>query len=102
MRKPAAVGADWAELDAEPVRGQTLTPAIDFGGKLQRKLDGIRDAERDRRARYLRDFGGRDRDARRVPTPEYVDSGRTPKSSSKVRVPSEAFRKGYIGIRWDR
>ena len=51
--------------------------------------------ERERQAKHLRDFGGRERDARRVPNAAQVDSGRTWKSSSQIRFPSRAFRENY-------
>ena len=57
--------------------------------------------ERERREKYARDFGGRERDLRRVPNAAQVDSGRTWKSSSKIRFPSRAFQANYSLIDWD-
>jgi hypothetical protein len=56
----------------------------------------------EKRAKTLRDLGGPERDRRRIPPRALQTSGRSDKSSSRVRIPSEAFRRNLDLIDWSR
>jgi hypothetical protein len=104
MTKPIATTTDWAEpfhpgqesAPRVPVE-QVTQPGRHEGADFVARNHEI---QADRRARYLRDYGGRERDPRRVPPPEHQLSGRTSKSASRIRFPSEQFRRNYAEIDW--
>ena len=89
---------DWQDSDARPHGDIQITPP----GKhyLQDHLDHTKQEQTEYRAKVLRDMGGRKRDARRIPPAEYQLSGRTSKSSSRIRFPSQLFRERYGLIDW--
>ena len=105
MSKPIRATTDWAE-PYEPDRGSGDPPPaeqITRPGRhhAQDWIKNNAEVQQDRRARYLRNYGGRKKDARRIPPDEAQLSARTSKSSSKIRFPSAAFRRNYDLIRWD-
>jgi hypothetical protein len=100
MKKPVNATVEWKPEDAEEPLGEQITKR----GRhhMQEFVEKKRLENSEQRKKWLRDLGGRDLDERRIPRPENSDSGRTWKSSSRVRFPSRAFREGYLEIRWDR
>lgn len=97
-KKPVTLDAQWADADMAESVGEQITKrgrhhVADF---VERK----KEENAERNARYLRDYGGRDLDPRRVPRPDQVESGRTWKTESKIRFPSAAYRAGYGLIDW--
>ena len=98
MKKPINTTVEWKSEDSEEPLGEQITKrgrhhVAEF---VSRKAE----ENKERRAKYLRDLGGRERDTRRIPPPEFADSGRTDKSSSKVRFPSRAFLRNWELIDW--
>ena len=89
---PVRMKADWVDSDAEESVGEQVTRR----GRhhVQEFVDRKKEENSERRAKYLRDAGGN------IPPPEHQESGRTWKSSSKVRFPSRAYRRGYELVDW--
>ena len=91
---------DWQDSDARsPGDIQITAPGRHH---LQDHLGRTKQEQGEYRAKVLRDMGGRKRDARRIPPPEYQLSGRTSKSSSRIRFPSSLFRKMFTLVDWSR
>jgi hypothetical protein len=88
--------AKWNDANPADTPGEMVTKP----GRhpLRSRVNQYADEENERSEKYLRDRGGRERDPRRVPTASQVDSGRTDKSSSKIRFPSRAFRANFDRI----
>lgn len=106
MKKPVMSETAWADpYDPEQGKGdpppaeQVTNPGRHH---VQEWITNNARVQKDRRARYLRDLGGRERDARRIPPPEAQLSGRTSKSSSRIRFPSAQFRANFDLIDWSR
>jgi hypothetical protein len=94
MKKPVQLEHAWVDPGAEE-GGTQLTPPRQGEGILGR-AQKIRCEHLEATAKYKRDHGGV------IPPPELQLSNRTIKGASRVRFPSEAFRRGYEAIRWDR
>ena len=97
---PVKATTEWVDPDAPEVKGEVISKAGRHHGRDYIERSKERNAED--RARYLRNYGGRKKDPRRIPPPEAQLSGRTSKSSSKIRFTTSLFRKNYALIRWDR
>jgi hypothetical protein len=95
---PVKATTEWVEPDAPEIRGEVVSKAGRHHGA--EYVQRSKERNREDRARYLRNYGGRERDARRIPPPEHQLSGRTSKSSSKIRFATQAFRRGYRRIDW--
>jgi len=98
MKPPITATVDWKPEDADEPIGEQITKR----GRHHVQEYVARKAEenQEQRAKWLRDLGGRDRDTSRIPRPEHAESGRTFKSSSKIRYPSRTFRRNYDLINW--
>ena len=104
MSKPLRATTDWSE-PYEPDRGKGDPPPaeqITRPGRHHAQEWVAKNAEiqKDRKARYLRNYGGREMDRRRIPPPEAQLSSRTSKSASKIRFPSATFRRNFDLIDW--
>ncbi len=82
------------------IQGERITRS--GGHYVQQFVDKKKNEHAEDNARALRNFGGRDLDTRRVPPPEHQLSGRTWKSSSKIRFPSKLFRENLSKIDWSK
>jgi len=91
---------EWAEPEADEVKGEVIGKAGRHHGA--EYVQRSKEQNKEDRARYLRNYGGREKDRRRIPPPEAQISGRTHKSSSRIRFGTTLFRKNYDLIRWDR
>ncbi len=91
---PVKATTEWVDPEAPEVKGEAISKAGRHHGA--EYIARSREQNKEDRARYLRNYGGRERDPRRIPPPEAQLSGRTDKSSSRIRFPSEAFRRNYV------
>jgi len=98
MKPPVTATVDWKPEDADEPTGEQITKR----GKhhVANFVEKKRQENVEHRERYLRDLGGKERDRKRIPPPEFASSGRTDKSSSKVRFPSRAFLRNWELIDW--
>ena len=94
MKKPVEITADWTESDAEESPGEAITKRGQH--HLANFVAKKREENAERRAKDLRDYRGE------IPPPEYQESGRTWKSSSRIRRPSALFRRNFEAIDWSR
>ena len=98
MKKPARVETDWAEpfkpeAQASESMEQITAPGAHAGSEF---IERNHEVQQERRARYRRDYQGN------IPPAEHQFSKRTDKSSSRIRFPSAAFRRGLALIDWKK
>ena len=95
---PVKATTEWVDSDAPEVKGEVISKTGRHHGRDY--IERSKEANAEYRAKILRDMGGRKRDRRRIRPQEYAESGRTWKSSSKIRFASPAYRRGYARINW--
>jgi hypothetical protein len=105
MKKPVSSTVEWQDpvediTQASSMKGEQITRSGTH--HVKHWIDENHEIQEDRRARYLRNYGGRERDPRKIPPPEAQLSGRTSKSASRVRFPSRAFRENLAKIDWEQ
>lgn len=101
MKPPAKIEVDWTTPyepgAAEPPMEQITKPSGHGGADF---IARNHEVQQERRERYLRDYGGRERDARRIPPPEFQGSGKSYKAGSRIRYPSRKFLENFSLIDW--
>jgi len=86
QEKPIKTTTEWTDPNAAEVKGEVIGKAGRHHGA--EYIQRSKEANAEYRAKILRDMGGRKRDRRRIRPQEYAESGRTWKSSSKIRATS--------------
>lgn len=98
MKKPINTTVEWKPEDAEEAFGEQITKR----GRhhMQEFVSRKAEENQEQREKWMRDLGGKERDRKRIRPPEFATSGRTDKSSSKIRFPSRAFLRNWELIDW--
>lgn len=97
MKKPARVKTEWTDAyepgeSSGPPMEQVTAPGAHAGSEF---IERNHKVQEERRARYRRDYKGK------IPPAQYQLSARTSKSSSRIRFPSEKFRRNIDLIDWE-
>lgn len=88
--------SEQVEQGTDLIPGEYITKAGQH--HVKNYIEKTRQQNIERREKYLRDLGGRDRDPRRIPPPSEQLGPQTWKSVSKIRTPSRAFRANYDSV----